>query len=439
MKTVRTLAALWIAWGGVCARAEDFPYLLRTELSKNVIYEGEQVMCNFVLYAREDALEVEVGKFPEFRGFWSDNLALRQGPLPLQTDMFPVPVRRATIGTYVLTPMVNRPDTSIEPMRLVIRSLTGRGFETRVLSEQPALQIRPLPPLPPDIPEKDFRGAVGNFGLTAESTEYRFEKGEPFSVRLSIHGEGNFPEVNTIELVLPPEVEILSRRSHHQGLGQQGTKTFEISLLSKGERGFEIPSPRLVYFNPVTEKYEIRTAPAIRVVHSPRPLADLVAETGKTGDLGAPATFWQAQTPPWRGVFFWLWQALAGAGLGYLVWREANRRRLERYLGSREFFRRRLWDGARAAWEAGRWLEFLRRADELAFECLRDAANLREPGITRAHALAAASRRMPQDLLAKARHLFEAHNRLAYSGRADLISPPDELLRSLDDLVKRAA
>ena len=54
-----------------------------TEFSKNPVYQGETVTAHFVLYAMEDRVEVEVAKFPEFRGFWSENTALRQGPMML--------------------------------------------------------------------------------------------------------------------------------------------------------------------------------------------------------------------------------------------------------------------------------------------------------------------------------------------------------------------
>src|SRR5690606_27213740 len=95
---------------------------LRMEFTKDEIYEGEHVLCNFILSAESSGVEVEVAKFPEFRGFWSENLALRQGPLPLSPDFERPGWNRTIIGSYLLTSMVGRENPEIVPMKLVLKS-----------------------------------------------------------------------------------------------------------------------------------------------------------------------------------------------------------------------------------------------------------------------------------------------------------------------------
>ena len=124
-----------------------------TELSKNKIYEGEQIQCHFVLYASDATLNVEVEKFPEFRGFWSENLALRQGPLglmPSEDSRYP---RKILIGTYAITPMVGHSGSRVTPMHIAIKPMFESPLEEIVLdSEMPEFEIRPLPPLPAGFP-----------------------------------------------------------------------------------------------------------------------------------------------------------------------------------------------------------------------------------------------------------------------------------------------
>src|SRR5688572_23613940 len=113
VRTAYILLALSLA---LSARAEE-KFGFQTECLKPEIFVGESVTCSFVLISSDEVVDVEVAKFPEFRGFWSDNLALRQGPIPLMSGLWGDGIRKGVVGTYSLIPMLDK-EATIEPMKI---------------------------------------------------------------------------------------------------------------------------------------------------------------------------------------------------------------------------------------------------------------------------------------------------------------------------------
>ena len=59
-----------------------------------------------------------------------------------------------------------------------------------VTSDQPTIEVRPLPPAPPD-----FGGAVGRFKLTSKVVPREAAIGEPITWTLELTGTGNWPDI----------------------------------------------------------------------------------------------------------------------------------------------------------------------------------------------------------------------------------------------------
>lgn len=412
-------------------------YTFRLEFSKNDIYEGEQIAANFVLYAEEDALDVEVAKFPEFRGYWSENISLRQGPVPLLRDLPAGLFRKTVVGTYLITSMIGKRDIGIEPMKLVVKKLFGPGRaepEKLLLSDIQPLNVKPLPPLPADLPKDLYRGAVGLFTFTVETPTVRFQKDEPVTLRFLVQGEGNFAELNELPLTLPQNVEVISRRAYGQGAGQYASKTFEVTAIPHADRDFEIGNVAFAFFNPMTGRYEVRTAAPVVFRFEAKAVTE--RETEKPLELGTPFASWSAARPLSRSPFFWLAHLFVAAAAGAVVAQESRRRSRARYLASPAYRRSLRFAEAKEEWRAGRLDGFLRIADDLAYDVLKEKAALRA-GLTRSQAVREARERVPSDLVAHAEKIFTAHERYSYSGSASPEAAPEEWVASLESILDR--
>ncbi len=394
-----------------CAVADDVRF--ETECSKPRIYTGEAVSCSYILYAPIDLLDVEVAKFPEYRGFWSENLSLRQGPIPLNQGVVGG-LHRGSVGSYLITSMVGRTDSSIEPMKVSIRKPGAPDMTGATLaSNPPKLQIIPLPPVPPPFNPEFFKGAVGRFSAFSDTHEIPFEKDEPTILRVSLSGEGNFTEINALYLPLPESVEILSRRSSSQGNGQFLNKTFEISIAVHTDHGFEVGAIPFVYFNPVDGCYEQLTLPKLTFRFVPTPplrFADLADEV----ELPALSTRWTNYRPWYRSTGIAAAECSLLLALLFLMGFRAWEKKRLREKSTPVFQQKLKCDIALHSLQTGNIEHFLKLADEIAYEYLARSLAL-PPHTTRERAIRLAKNRLPTETVIYAENIFAGYHRLAYS------------------------
>ncbi len=251
------------------------------QFSKSKLYAGEQIVAEFVLVGKNPRADVEVVKFPEFRGFWSENQALRQGTLPMM-PIFEAPLTnkllkrpqfiqagpikyKGLIGAYTLIPMLMRKDWKIEPMKIFVRGENGEPDQV-ITHSIPSIQIQPLPPPPSQLEARQFIGAVGQFKIEMDQTDIEFRDSEAAGIRMNLVGEGNFQEIDQLPLSLPAIVEPASHRTFTNVRAGTGLKTFEWDVLVHSEQNFSIDSNRFYFFNPRSEKYDFATLPKLNFV-----------------------------------------------------------------------------------------------------------------------------------------------------------------------------
>lgn len=289
--------------------------VLRMELHPSEFYEGQQISCRIILESPLEALELEVVKFPEFRGFWSQNTILRQGPL-MMAALDPFQQRRGLlIGGYELTPMVGYP-TKILPMRAVLREM-GIGGETQLVSSPPEFRVKPLPPIPPDL-SPYWSGAVGRFELEPSQEDVETRPGEPAALRYVLRGEGNFQSINALKVPLPAGTEVL-REDARQETIPWPHKAFELTArLPPGTSS--IPEWTWVYFDPQVARY-------VPITVRPLPVLGRLPPAEKKGAASSLAQSESLRHPIGTEVLFWLVQAIL-AGVWLWQWRKAYLRYL---------------------------------------------------------------------------------------------------------------
>lgn len=262
---------LLILWAIAKPQTPSLPEL-KIESTKSSAFEGEPFVANFVLYSDQPFEEVEVVRFPEFDGYWSENQALRQGRLTLLSagkNRF-----RALIGTYTLINGINRL-ARIAPMHLLVKRLNQI-----ILSKQGPPILKRIPAHVPPVT------SVGILSLTLEENVY-FTPNEPTSIRVSVHGNGNFPEIEIPEIQLPEKVEFVSKRTVTSGQLAIASKTFEIIVLPKIQNQLKIPSGEFTYFDFQKTKYQtISFGPILltptETMISPTPLPQDQTQAGQS-------------------------------------------------------------------------------------------------------------------------------------------------------------
>ncbi len=137
-------------------------------------------------------------------------------------------------------------------------------------------------PLPEGAPE-GFDNAVGRFSLSTAIKETNVTEGEPIALDVVVSGSGNLDNLRSPKMIDPSGWKVYDATPNQRGEERrelQGTVVFS-QFIRPLEMKTGIPSFRLVYFDPDTEKYETVTTDIIPLTMSP-------AKIGVTEVSGPP-------------------------------------------------------------------------------------------------------------------------------------------------------
>ncbi len=207
-----------------------------------------------------------------------------------------------------------------------------------VTSDQPAIEVRPLPPAP-----AGFTGAVGQFRLTSKIIPEKAAVGEPVTWTLELSGTGNWPdlaglparEVSKDFQVVQPK----AKRTPTEGKLFEVTLTEDVVLVPTKSGSYELGPVNFSYFDPKSGSYKTISAPrtvlAISTATPPpfsattpataTPPSEPAAKLSPPRPSPPPAAiprdplsgYAEVRTPMSRGALG-LW--VLGAGLGVIVY-----------------------------------------------------------------------------------------------------------------------
>lgn len=133
-----------------------------------------------------------------------------------------------------------------------------------VVSDQPVLEIRPLPPSP-----AGFSGAVGQFKLVSKVVPERAAVGEPVTWTVELSGTGNWPDIaglparevsNDFQVVQPR-----AKRTPAEGKLFDVTLAEDVVLVPSKAGSYSLGPLNFTYFDPRSGSYKTISAPATTV------------------------------------------------------------------------------------------------------------------------------------------------------------------------------
>lgn len=438
-KKLKAIVVLFLLWGRPTF-ASDFEFVM--DCGTSTAYFGQKFICQFILYSSEDFIDVEVVKFPEFRGFWSENLSLRQGPMGLLAIPSPRGVRKqAIIGSYAIHRMLDKKTSEIIPMKITVKNRSfsrSSHFEPNealtLLSQTVPFKLLPLPPIPNNLKSLPFTGAVGDFTTSQIEISVTYRLEEPFQLKVSLQGRGNFPEINTLPILLPDKTEILSQKSFTQGVGETMTKTFDYSLVFKTPPPKSQPLGTFLFFDPSKRSY--RTLPLPNVQFTLAPLFE--REEVITFHLPEPEQQWTSSNSLINNVFFWMAQLLLGISFLSLKIKDWINTVSKKKKSSPEYQREQKWNQAITAHESGETEKFIRLATAIFTDFLKEKGQpltLRAYNYpTKKQVLSAAQAKLSNQQLKHIETLFQQYDRLYSTSKT--VSENESLVKDLSNSLK---
>jgi len=198
--------------------------------SKEASFVGEEVTITYELVTQAEVQGIEYVEAPQFPGLWAEDLERPERPTPRRGTWEGRPVARFTVlrkavsgltpGTVTIPPAKIRIGVRVamDPFGDPFAMLRPRVLEreTKALS----LKILPIPGRP------DFKGPVGQFGVTTTVDRRSIPAGEAVTLKVRLAGSGNIRTATDMPHLSIPGVKVYppsSRTLPARGAAKGGT------------------------------------------------------------------------------------------------------------------------------------------------------------------------------------------------------------------------
>ncbi len=302
--------------------AEDL--FLRLTLSKRSVMVGESVTATLKLYQRVNIAGFENAKFPDFNGFWSQEL---QSPTNIEFRRESLDDRiynTAVLRSWTLIPQ-KAGEIRISPAELVClvnvrtkREPSGSIFDDffqddyqtirkRIATDPLTVKVSALPAGAP----AGFGGGVGQFKMNAELTRDSLLTHDAASLKVTVTGTGNVALLEAPKISFPPDFEAYDVKTSEV----QGGKVFEYPFIPRSAGDFVIGPVEYSYYDNKASRYvtlssgplEIKVAKGNNAQASASGEVQLMGGAGKdVRNIGSDIRYISTDRPSFHraGVFF---------------------------------------------------------------------------------------------------------------------------------------
>jgi len=282
---------------------------LRSEVSPDQPFVGQQVLYTIYLYSQADVVAVNPEELPDFAGFWARDLPTPEQPRTEMVEIEGERFARVALLRRALFPL-RAEALTIDPavLRLGLR-LPDRGFfgpmmshteEVRRRTKSTRLHVKPLPSDPPP----GFHGAVGSLTMEASLDPVSVHAGEAATLTLTLSGPAYAEGLPDPELPPLEDVKIYPPQRNGSTRFKRTTlntnRSWSYVLVPHRAGTWTLPSIAIPYFDP--EVSDFRTASSLPMelhattaVDAPAPSPESVSEPAAAISRDEPAgipTLW---------------------------------------------------------------------------------------------------------------------------------------------------
>ena len=254
----------------------DEDIFLTLDLSRTNVVVGEPITATLKLYQRVNVAGFENVTFPDFNGFWSQEI---EAPTNIEfaREVYDGQIyNSALLRKFILIPQ-QQGAVKISPADLVclinVRVASAgnsifdgffddyRTIRKRVTSREITVNVAPLPAGAP----ASFAGGVGTFEISARLSKDVLKTHEAGSLVVTVTGTGNVSLLEEPKVSFPPDMEVydtkISDRIDNTGLA--GSKYYEYPFIPRSYGDFVIEPIKYSYYDVNAKKYVTLETPAI--------------------------------------------------------------------------------------------------------------------------------------------------------------------------------
>lgn len=253
-------------------RIADDDLFVRATLSMTKVYEQEAVLLTYKVYSAVNLTNLN-NPTPDLKGFH-----IQEVQLPREKQFVLDRYNGRNYQTLVWRQFVLFPQQSGEleipslDFEGVVAVQSGRRLDPfemmfnggpsyvevkkNLKSNRLTLDVKKLPAGKP----AGFSGGVGQFSLRSSISSTQVKTNEEITLKVAVKGIGNMKLVGNPIIDFPSEFEvydpIIDNRFSLKTNGFVGEKVFEYVITPRASGSYTIPSPRFVYFDPLSDSYK---------------------------------------------------------------------------------------------------------------------------------------------------------------------------------------
>lgn len=261
-------------------------FFIRSEVNKNKVFKGEQVIVSYYLYERSRVFNIQPTQYPVLNGFLREDLELpiqNQRLEPERVMLDGVSYRRALLARYAAYPLqegalkidsmtiqanvqdvsgaANLGDEEDDPFFQLFRNMAPSFQQSVQKSEPVAIEVLPLPV---DGRPADFSGGVGEFDVNAAVNKTELKAGDSVMLTVVVQGRGNVSNIQEPKAAWPKGLDLYESKGRSKtSPGGIGEKVFELLLIPRASGEVTIPPVSFSFFNPAKKTYEKKSSDPI--------------------------------------------------------------------------------------------------------------------------------------------------------------------------------
>ena len=248
---------------------------IRTGVSKNKCYVGEQVTITQKIYSRLQIVGFQKFAQPTYDGFYAQaQESVSKGQATVENidgvnyytyELFRSSAIANKAGKINLNSVegdvVVRRQTSAKPKNIFEQFFGAAGYEDVPV----AVKSKPIVVEVMTVPEENkplsYYGAVGDFSYKVQPTRNELKANDAFNLKLTISGKGNLKLLDAPKLNLPESFETYDPKISESG----NSKTFDYLIIPREEGEFKLENLDFSYFSLDSKKYITIPAPEIKI------------------------------------------------------------------------------------------------------------------------------------------------------------------------------
>jgi hypothetical protein len=263
---------------------------IKLSLNKKTCYVGEPLVATYQLFTRLPS-ETTITDVPSFNGFSVNDLDISSNSTLQKyngrmynvydirkVELYPLQSGNITLGsmtatnkvTFVKSQYANQQDGFFDMFQNFGQdAIPSEGLIERNITLKSTPQVISVKPLPAENKPRDFRGAVGNYSISASLEKNKITTDDAGTLKLTITGKGNIQLINAPGINWPKGIDGFEAKVKdnvdRKQVPMQGSKTFSYPFTVSKPGTYTIDSIAFSYFDPASETYKTLHTPPLQI------------------------------------------------------------------------------------------------------------------------------------------------------------------------------